>query len=334
MLTLAFARDPRSNLKGRYQSDITIDTDKLNPSDATVYRKRRYYTHWCFYMHSFERLRGLDPRTVRVILHEDMHHRLDELLYCTADFLGIDFHPSMQELTFGGKTWWGDKLYKMNPMNKPNPSVIAQKWKEELDGLDWFVLEGIFHDYFQKYGYVAYRYKGHALDRLRLFFAMLLPSKYEWEIFRFYTSPETFSGFLRDSIQEATGKVDFKDYSLHAFYRHKWSNQGIRLEKVRWHIRLVKWIRAMAKGKQGALFTSILPFLATVCYVMANALRYVASLAGFPFLVVRRAGLSLHSYLLSILGKQILPLPMVPLPDGVDPVTGKSCSSHDGVPTA
>lgn len=317
MLTLAFVRDPRSNLKGRYQSDISIDVNKLNPSDVAIYRRRRYYTHWCFYMHSLERLRGLDPSTVRAIRHEDMHRRLDTLLQNTATFLGIQFHPCLQQLTFGGKTWWGDRLYKMKPMNKPNPSVVAEKWKKELDCLDWFVLEGIFADYCNRYGYTLYKYKEGFWARVKLFFAMFLPSKYEREICRFYFNFNTLKSFLIDSYGEATGKIELKDYTFNAFYRHKWSNQGVNLSKVRWHVGLLNVVTGSSLNRNR--FTRM---CIVVCYMVANITRYIGSVVSFPFLVLHRGWLSFSSYISSIHRDQVLPRPLVPLPRRVDAVRG------------
>ena len=159
MLTIAFVRDPRSNLKGRYESTVRLDAGKLNATDATIYKRRTFYYHWIFYTESLECLKGLPLDKVKVVRHEDMHYCLEDLMKSTVDFLGIDFHPNLLSCTFGGFSWWGDKVYDMKPMNKPNPRVISLDWKKTIPKLDWFVLEGLFYNYCKKYDYSLDMYK-------------------------------------------------------------------------------------------------------------------------------------------------------------------------------
>ena len=307
MLTIAFVRDPRSNLKGRYESTVRLDAGKLNRTDATVYKRRTFYYHWIFYTESLECLRGLPSSLVKVVRHEDMHYCLEKLMRATAYFLCIDFHPCLLSSTFGGLLWWGDKVYDMKPLNKPNPRVISLAWKKTLPPLDWFVLEGLFYNYCNKYGYHLYRYKRDTLfNKLLLFFAMFLPSLYELKIFWDYIMPTKFLAFLRASHDEAKDRLMLKDYSFNAYYRHKWSNKGLNIHRPRLYIRFLNFTHDLVR-KNTTVLTILLYEFARWNYVLSNIGRYMYCIFVFPLIVIKRGMVSFKAFLRLINHKEVLP---------------------------
>ena len=312
MLTLGFVRDQRSNLKGRFQNNVTVDQVKLNGTDAAVYFRRTFLNYWRYHIDSLERLRDLDPDRVRVVRHEDMHYHLEELMRATAKFLGIDFHPHMLEITFGGLEWWGDKMYKMKPMNEPNPRVISLDWQKELSGKDWFVLEGLGFDYCRKYGYTLYKYKEDtAFNRIGLFLAMFLPFGHEGWIFRRYLSPGYFIGFVKAALDEASGRAPLKDYGFNAFYRHKWCNLGLNLHVEPWYRRFLLFARGRAGGSSARRPLPLLSPLAKGIYVTVQLGRYLFSVMVFPLLVLKRGFLSVAVFSRMVRKTEVLPRPLI-----------------------
>jgi len=230
----------------------------------------------------------------------------------TAEFLEIDIHPSMFELTFGGLEWWGDSHYQMAPMNKPNPGIVSLKWQKELNRPDWFVLEGIGFNYCTRYGYTLYYYKKDGvLNRVKLFCALFLPFGYEMWIMRRYLSPRYFFRFLKTSVGEATGNIALKDYGLSAAYRHKWDRLGLNLHIPPWYRRFLLFARNGFPNTDAPKPIPLLYNVAMCTYVLANIGRYFYSMAIFPLLVFKRSLISLRPFLKMIRKTDILPRPLV-----------------------
>jgi len=292
-------------LKGRYESSVAIDSGRLDETDAAIYLRRVYYFHWRFYMDSLERLGGLATDRVRMVRHEDMHHQLEALMRATAQFLGIAYHPSMLTITFGGQLWWGDKVYDMKPTNEPNPRVVSGGWKDWLPTLDWFVLEGLFHDYCRKYGYGMDHYKrDNWWNRAKLFMAMLLPSVYERRVLRDYFRPSKLLHFLHAARHEANGETAFKEYGFNAYYRHKWTNVGLRLWQPRWYRRLLDSARTRTTNR-------LILGAAGGAYVTANLVRYLGCWVTHPVWIAKRGLLSAQVFLRLVRKSNVLPDPMV-----------------------
>ena len=80
----------------------------------------------------------------------------------------------MLETTFDGKSWWGDKIYNMEPTNGINPRVVSQDWMKTLGKHDWYVIEGVQFDIFEKYNYQVFKYKSdHFFNKILLMLAIL-----------------------------------------------------------------------------------------------------------------------------------------------------------------
>ena len=121
---IGMVRDPRSNLEKRYTGSYgNVDKGKLRKSDAELFRKRLI---WYSYKHVYDGLSYLNKLleyNIRVIRHEDLVIKRKEVMKEVARFLKITYSPALEKITFGGKMWWGDKIYNMEPMNVVNPSV-------------------------------------------------------------------------------------------------------------------------------------------------------------------------------------------------------------------
>lgn len=300
MKVLGFVRDPRANLKGRFQSNVHIDEEKLNGSDVAFFLRRTFLNHWQFHIDSLERLSAVAPEDMRVVRHEDINLRREELLRATAEFLGISYHETLTTITFGGLKWWGAAHYGMKPMNKPNPKTLSDKWKSELSALDWFILEGLGYRYCKKYGYQLFRYKTDGVfSRCLLFLALLWPMKYERWILGRYLSPKYFQAFLTATRNEATGETALKDYQLNAFYRHKWCNQGLGLHITPWYRRHLK--TGNISEEIGGLGVK------GYTYIAASILRYMGAILGFPLFILRRIAISQTHFYRVIRHRDILP---------------------------
>jgi len=125
--TIAMGRDPRPNVERRFNRSYTnADDEKLNRTDALIYRRRAIY-HSC--QHVFEGLSGmrvLPANSVVIIKHEDLVSRLEPTMRAVADFLEIEYVPEMLEVTFNGEAWWGDAMPDTEPMNHVNPAIVSQ----------------------------------------------------------------------------------------------------------------------------------------------------------------------------------------------------------------
>jgi len=301
MLTLGFVRDPRSNLKGRYESStVAVDAAKLNATDARIYLRRTYYFLNRYMLDGLNATQGTPPEMTRVIRHEDMHYRLGQTVDEAIAFMGLDFDDAQRACTFGGLSWSGDPIYGKQLANKANPRIVSLDWQKWLPAVDWFVLEGILFDYCRRYGYPLYRFKKDtAWDRFLLILAIFVPSVFERRAFKDYLRPSVICAFVRAAVDEGFGRVPLKDYGNNAYYRHKWSNKGLRLWAQPWYARLVH----RAQARPDALFRGI----AGIVYVGACIVRYVAGLLIHPVWMFRRSCDSLRVLLTRLRGKTVLP---------------------------
>ena len=295
MLNIGLVRDQRSNIRGRYvHSAVNVENARLNQTDAVFYRRRTYFQVCRLLYEGAEVVRDMPPENVRVIRMEDLVYRRDDIMHAVAEFIGVAYHPVLRESTFGGLAYWGDPIYEMEPMNTFNPRVVSDKWKQTLAPMDWFVLEGLFHNYFRAYGYEPLKYtKDSAFNRLRLIGAILLPTKVERSEMKTYLNPAYFWRFLRAAVDEALGRVELKDYSFNAHYRHRWTSKDLCLWRPRWHMRVLCATRAAAAAAPGSIVAAGLEKLGQATYVVANIGRYVYATIAHYYWIARRIGLCL-----------------------------------------
>jgi hypothetical protein len=289
-LVMGTVRDPRSNIRGRYRhSYLAVDDQKLNRSDAIIYRRRSYALLMGYMLGGLEACAGLPPERVRVVRHEDLYYDPAGVMRATARFLGIDEHPCLGELTFGGQLWWGDKIYDMKPMNTANPRVVSLDWQKHLDALEWFTFEGLLFRFMKKYDYQPYKYRSDTLlRRLVLFLALGMPSRTERGVFLAYLSARGMGDFFRACLDEATGRVEMKDYTVNAYYRHKWTQKDLKLWKPR------RYVTLLLKSRNGA--GAGRRRLAVATYMAVNLCRYAWSAALCPASVFRRWSVSLAAF--------------------------------------
>ena len=327
MLVLGTVRDPRANAHGRYHhSIVAVDREKLNLSDALVYHGRSYYFLMRYLLEGLEAVAGIPPRRVRVIRHEDLALRLEAVMQATARFIGIDDHPCLYTITFGGLAWWGDKVYDMAPMNHVNPRILSQGWQQRIGGLEWFVFEGLFHHYLQQYGYPLYRYDPDRLrDRLALPLALFLPSATERTVFLEALRPAGWRRFFHACRDEASGAVALKDYGFNAYYRHKWDRIDLQLWRPRWFVTL------LAHAGEATLRARLVRGL----YIAVQLGRYAWSIAlRQPGMLIRRWGLSLAAWRRMRRAENCLPdaLPEAgPTPGGSPAGKGDDSPANGGI---
>lgn len=307
MLVVGTIRDPRANFRGRYESsEAGVDKIKMNATDAMVYRRRVYYFIMRYFYEGLDLLEGFPLERLRVIKHEDLLLRPEAVMAATARFFGVEEHPCFATITFGGRQWWGDKVYDMEPMNRVNPNVVSDAWKKRTDRIDWFVFEGLFHVYMRTYGYQLDMYtKDTWMRRILLLLSILLPSAVERRVLRNYLSVAHFREFLAAARAEASGSTPLKDYSFNAYYRHKWTQKDLNLHRPRWHVRFLLWARRRAEASSGNahLFIGFAKF----AYVGWSIARYVGTIVCYPGTLFRRWGVLIAAYRRMVTGRNVLP---------------------------
>jgi hypothetical protein len=302
-LILGTVRDPRSNIRGRYtSSEVGVDLIKMNKTDALIYRSRVYYFISRYVYEGLDILNGCPLERARVIRHEDLYYKPEEVMRATAQFLGIEYHPCLASITFGGKSWWGAGVYDMEPMNAVNPKVVSQEWKKHIDRLDWFVFEGLYFNYMNKYGYERYKYQDGFWSRILLFLAMLLPSRIERDVFRRYLSPSYFREFLDGCRNEAKGLIPLKDYSFNAYYRHKWTQKDLKLHHSRWYVEQLK----SELNRSPGVNPTRLDWAQTI-YTAVLLCRYFKAVLTYPAMIFKRWGVTGAAYVRMVRHQNALP---------------------------
>lgn len=302
-LVLGTVRDPRSNIRGRYNSsEVGVDLIKMNKTDALIFRRRVYYFITRYMYEGLDILNNYDRDRVRVIRHEDLYYKPEEVMKATAAFLGVDYHTCMEGITFGGKSWWGVGVYDMEPMNAVNPKVVSMEWQKRIDPLDWFVFEGLYYHYMKKYGYELYRYKDSFTNRLVLFFVSLLPTKVEREVFLNYFRPSYLKEFMEACEKEANGAFPLKDYSFNAYYRHKWTQKDLRLHRPRRYVEFLKQELKRAQGTDSGRLK-----FAQAVFNVVNLCRYAMAILVYPMIILKRWRVTGAAYFRMVCQRNALP---------------------------
>ena len=287
---IGFVRDPRSNIAGRYNhSMMNVDKSKLNVSDAFIYRKRPYFFSMEYLLNGLQELDIMDFNKARVIRHEDIYFRLDEVLQATINFIGLSDHPLLKQCTYGGHSWWGDNIFKQKLRNTCNPSVVQQTWQETLPKQDWFVLEGLLADYLDIYGYKRLKFNANnPFNLLKLKILQALPLSYERAFIYEYLSPTTIIHFIKAAFDEGFGRKLLKDYTFNAYYRHKWSNLELNL----WEPSIAsKWVKKIHGDENNISFkeaNGIEYYACGIFYTFDKIIRYILSIMTIPVIVWRR----------------------------------------------
>jgi hypothetical protein len=312
MLVLATVRDPRSNFSGRYNSsEVDVDMHRYNATDAIIFKRRVYYFVTKYFYETLQVLDGFPLDRVRTIRHEALYYQPESVMRETAKFLGIDFLPCMMNITFGEKNWWGDPIYKMPPMNKVNPKIVSLDWQKKIDAIDWFVFEGMFFDYMEKYGYQPFKVKSLSFaNKVLLFLCFLLPSKPERSVLSGYLRASEIRNFFRSTVNEATGQTPMKDYSFNAYYRHKWTQKDLQIWRPRGYVERLKSALQNDNASPGQPNFVVKLRIAQAWYIFVNAARYGWAIIGYPYWILRRWKISLKAFSRVIQRHNILPDPL------------------------
>lgn len=286
---VAMTRDPRSNLGRRVAANYKVDEGKLNRSDTYFYRALAPYHVIRYILQDMQVLASAArPEMIRVIRHEDLGIRLEEVLKKLCAWIGLTYTPEMLKVTFGGKEWWGDDVYNMPPTNKFFSRVLSKDWQKSKGFVEWFVQEGLTVDFFRRYGYTADKYTRDSLfNRFLLVLLMLLPTRTELRLIGFYLNPLNLARVIGASIDEAYARLPIKDYTWNATYLYKWEYIELRLWEARPHVRLLMNMRAYAGRSKSKILRSLLTFTAAVIYVAGQLVRYAYAYARLPYWFLR-----------------------------------------------
>ena len=311
---ICMLRDPRSSIIRRYKSSfINVDDTKLNKTDALLYRKRAYF-HSCQYiLDALIPLRSIYPNNLRAVRHEDLICKLEDTMKSVSGFIDIDFSPSMLEITFGGKDWWGDTIYEMQPMNVPNPRVVSQEWQEKFSFIDWFVIEGLLYDYLDKYEYPIYRYKNDSFwNRVLLIFAILIPTQIEWKVlFHNYLTPKIHFEYFRSCVEECRNGFSTQSALVLELQilviLYKWTYIDLRLWETPWHVKLLLLGEKMSEDTVWSSIGQSILLFCQIIYVLTSYIRFFWAAITYPYIVLKRYKIFYGCFFRRIRNRNFLP---------------------------
>jgi hypothetical protein len=304
-ILLGFIRDLRAKIYRNYIQHVKHDEDKLNMSDALILRSYVFH-HVNYRIFVRPNLLKLPPKMVVFLKHEDMARDLRGFMTKVAALIGIDFRESLLESTFDGKVWWGHQIYGMPNVENEDVSgrekarliseqalkrVLSTEWKKKHPVREIFVLEGIFYDFNNKYGYENFYFKKDSgAERLLLLMAIVLPFDIEIRDTLFYLNPLTHLKLLSASWQEATGKVKRKYYGFNAAYFFKRNYADFRLWKGTLGHKMLDAAESYYQEQPGWLSACALG-TAQIFYVVHNHFRFIGMILCLPIQYLRRLGM-------------------------------------------
>jgi hypothetical protein len=301
---IAMTRDPRTNFDRRVQTSYNVDEGKLSKSDTYLFRALPNYHVLRQILEDLQFLgRHVPPERFCVIRHEDLGLRLEAVLQRLCAWARVSYRPEMHRVTFGGKEWWGDKVYDMEPTNAFNRRVLSKSWAKK-GFAEIFVWEGLMLDFFRRYGYACARYTADSWwNRLRLVCLALVPMQSERDVVRRMCSPRAVREFLDACLRESRGELPLKtrDYTWNGTHRYKFMYIELQLWRIRPHVR---WLEA-ARSRGTA------PRVARTLYVAGQCVRYGYALAALPYWYLRLRKAQIARLLERLRGRAALHEPLV-----------------------
>ena len=283
-------RDARPVVFRCYDALIKVDEGKLNETDAMIYRSILFENA---IIHTFYRIDKIasyvDLDHVYLIRHEDLKLRLKELMEKICSMFDVPFQESMLDTTFGGKAWWGHAIYNMPQVRGTYKRVLSKDWQKALSKIEIFVYEGIYLDFYKKYGYrLLYYKKDHFWNLLLLRLAILSFDKIEQKDLWFYLNPKNHIRFLKAAAREAYGKIELKDYTWNATYLYKWTYVKLKLWKRKWLQEILEYAHQMTKKDNRNVFQNSIIFLCRMIYIILKYLRFWRTIIMLPVQFLRR----------------------------------------------
>jgi hypothetical protein len=289
---IAMVRNPRGALGSACRVMKIIDEEKLNVTDGLIYTGRlfRLATHQFNFFDPI--LSCPPPAEVVAVRLESLHADVERTMRTVTGFLGLEFLESTLRSTFDGKTWWGDVSNK-EPVYGPDPKAMTDhRWKRVLGRLGSFMVEGIFTERYDTYGYERTTYRRDTWsNRVRVALAVLWPTPAERQLVGFYLNPGTHARVLRAAWREATGSIPLKDYTWSATYRYKWTYRDLTLWRLRWHQRFLRWANRKVQSSRGHFLARALAALSRALYVAAQYSRFWFAFIALPTEIVKRWGI-------------------------------------------
>jgi hypothetical protein len=300
-------RDPREKFFRVCNQNRKTDKIKLNESDAMIYRSNVFYYENINYFvtpHKLNDFVNLD--NTYFIKHEDLASNLKRVIGNICKMLDIQFLDLLLESTFDGKTWWGHDIYELpkvvgdhgRALEKKDAKLISEKaltqvlskdWKNKRSPLDIFIFEGLWYDFFMKYGYELAYYREDSLwNRILLSLAILCPFSIEKEDLLFYLNPRSHLNFLMTAYYEAVGKYQLKDYTWNATYRYKITYASLKLWRKRLSLKFLELSNKYFDRRNSKFSGRAIIFWARLFYIADQYLRYWKSIVMLPIKYLRR----------------------------------------------
>lgn len=186
---IAAVRDPRAGYLSTMEHTLHYAGDRVNPMMHAYVVGR--------ILREAGSLVGKEGIEVRVNLLEKLHRQPEKVLREMCGWLGVSFHPSLLQSTWGGKLWWGDALSTgiRSTFNPEMGEMSRTRWMRELSFQDRLLLEVLTRKKLDQYGYFRkYRRRFWSFVALLLIF---FPMRYERILFGKSLRPVLFLRWIQ-----------------------------------------------------------------------------------------------------------------------------------------
>jgi len=205
-----------------------------------------YLILYCFLL---IRLKIIIKKKNFIIRHEDLkyNHRKTFLKICRI--LNIPYSKSLEKPTFLNKNW-NDKYYQPN-----NTSIVKANFNINKNfRILNYLLEGLMYEQLKKCRYKLHFFKNKNLEKIKIFFYILLFNEIEKiEFYKLFSKKNFFNYLKLASVKDGNIKSK-KFYANNLFYRYKSTIGDLNLYQT----------RNVENNKFYRLFISILKYLRAI----------------------------------------------------------------------
>ena len=292
---ITLIRDIRGYIYRKFNNGfLKTDMNKLNLSDFILIKSTRFKYTFQTFCDSLDYLKSISIKNQRVVKHEDLIFRFDDMILNTLKFMDISYDNSLKYLTFGSKKW-KTSFYNFDKSYNVNPEIISNKWQTEMSKIDIFFIEGVFYDFLVYYNYKLLIYNNqNYFHRIIIFLFIFLPTRKE--LVEFFNLILNLPKFLKSLLSEIFFTHIAKIYNHNAYYSHKWCNLNYKF-----HERLL--LKKIITNKKNNKFY----FLLSILYFFISLFRYLKQVISYPLIILKRIKLTLYVIQNRLKKRRVLP---------------------------
>ncbi len=228
--TVTMLRELKSNIPKRIPALEKPNEMHLNKTDSIYFRTRSYKNIIFEDFFSLDYLKKFKDKKHRVIKHEDLIYRKENVMKKFCIYASLSFSKSLMKSTINNLKWNYEHEKDVKLKAGVAKHILNYK-KNDFFYHELFWLKNLTNKFNKVYSYETKEVYFSLIYTFISFFLIFLPSKKELFLLLNYFTPNFFYKYM-SALYDEVFKIKLKAYEKNAFYFHKWSNKNYPFEII------------------------------------------------------------------------------------------------------